>query len=317
MIYLKFKRIEKIEDAIDLLQMAVELEFSTLPPYLYALYSIKAGTNAEASSRIRSVAMQEMVHMCLACNIINALGTDPTLAVPTYPGPMPGGISRRRQRAADHPSPPVREGRHGAGHGDRGAGGRRNSLSPRDGAGCGRADLMTIGQFYGYLDSYLKTLPPSQWTKGRNQIDDRQFLPGEVLAVNGYDDAHNAIVRIVSEGEGHKKDPLDFQGEVSHYYRFGEMFYDQVLTKADNPLGYRLDRHARRRLERGLSRHSRPRQPRFLQGSAGGAEGAGSMRRGVHASGPGAAEGGHRQAWIASGNAVRAMFDLRMAAGTR
>jgi hypothetical protein len=42
----------------------------------------------------------------------------------------------------------------------------------------------------------------------------------------------------VSEGEGSKESPLTFEGEVSHYYRFGEIYYDQVLTKAANPKGY-------------------------------------------------------------------------------
>jgi hypothetical protein len=41
MIFLEFKRIETVDDAKELLQMAIELEFSTLPPYLYALYSIR------------------------------------------------------------------------------------------------------------------------------------------------------------------------------------------------------------------------------------------------------------------------------------
>jgi hypothetical protein len=238
MIYLKFKRIEKIEDAIELLQMAIKLEFSTLPPYLYALYSVRPGTNAEASSRIKAVTMQEMAHMCLACNILNALGTDPALAVPTYPGPLPGGITGGgKEPLIIHLLPFSKDAMKQA----------MAIEEPEEGAipfphvtalAAAEPTFMTIGQFYNYLDSYLKTLPPAQWKKGRNQIDDRQFLQGEVFAVNGYDDAHNAIVRIVSEGEGHKKDPLDFQGEVSHYYRFGEIFYDQVLTKADNPLGF-------------------------------------------------------------------------------
>src|SRR5262249_32652210 len=64
MIYLEFKDIETVDDAIELLQMAIALEFSTLPPYLYALYSIRPGTNAAAFERIRFVAMEEMVHMC-------------------------------------------------------------------------------------------------------------------------------------------------------------------------------------------------------------------------------------------------------------
>ena len=97
---------------------------------------------------------------------------------------------------------------------------------------------MTIGQFYNHLDNFLATLPDLGVVQGRNQIDDRQFLQGELFAVNGYDDAHRAIQRIVSEGEGTKESPLDFRGEVAHYYRFAEIFYDQVLTKADNPKGY-------------------------------------------------------------------------------
>jgi hypothetical protein len=76
-------------------------------------------------------------------------------------------------------------------------------------------------------------VPKSQWSPGRNQIDDRQFLAGAIFAVSSYDDAHQAIHDIVSEGEGTKESPLDFEGEVSHYYRFAEVFYDQVLTKAE------------------------------------------------------------------------------------
>jgi hypothetical protein len=237
MILLKFKRIITIADAIELLQMAIAVEFTTLPPYLYALYSIRPGTNAAAYSRILFVAMQEMVHMCLACNILNALGTNPKLAVPTYPGPLPGGIGREGQeplivhllpfsKAAMQQALAIEEPEEG------------ETPFPHLLAAAAEPTFMTIGQFYNYLDGYLKTLPPSQWSPGRNQIDDRQFFQGEVFAVNGYPDAHVAIQRIVSEGEGHKKDPLDFRGEVSHFYRFGEIFYDQVLTKADNPLGF-------------------------------------------------------------------------------
>jgi hypothetical protein len=98
--------------------------------------------------------------------------------------------------------------------------------------------FMTIGQFYSHLDQFLSTLPESRWSKDRNQIDDRQFLQGELFAVNGFEDAHRAIQRIVSEGEGTKESPLDFRGEVAHYYRFEEIFSNQVLTKANNDVGF-------------------------------------------------------------------------------
>jgi hypothetical protein len=222
-------------DPIALLQMAIAIEFSTLPPYLYALYSIRPGTNAEAASRIKSVAMQEMVHMCLACNILNALGTNPVLTAPTYPNPLPGGIG---SELTVHLLPLSKDAMAQA----------MAIEKPEDGAidfpheaalmAAAEQEFMTIGQFYRYLDGLLKNLPASNWSKGRNQIDDRQFLAGQLFAVNGYADAHQAIEDIVSEGEGSKKSPLDFQGEVAHYYRFGEVYYDQVLTKANNPEGY-------------------------------------------------------------------------------
>jgi ferritin-like protein len=234
MIRLQLASINK-QDPIALLQMAVALEFSTLPPYLYALYSIRPGTNAEAASRIKSVAMQEMIHMCLACNVINALGADPLLKAPTYPGPLPGGIGTD---LTVHLLPLSKDAMAQA----------MAIEQPEDGPidfpheeallAAAEQEFMTIGQFYRYLDGLLKKLPDSKWSKGRNQIDDRQFLAGQIFAVNGYADAHRAIDEIVSEGEGTKKSPLDFQGEVAHYYRFGEVYYDQVLTKANNPEGY-------------------------------------------------------------------------------
>ena len=42
------------------------LEFATIPPYLTAMYSIKAGENRQVYDVIRSVVMQEMLHMAQA-----------------------------------------------------------------------------------------------------------------------------------------------------------------------------------------------------------------------------------------------------------
>ncbi|NER98482.1 MAG: hypothetical protein F6J86_32440 [Symploca sp. SIO1B1] len=54
------------------LQVAVALEFSTIPPYLVALYSLKDKTSS-AYQIIRSVALEEMLHINLACNLMNAI----------------------------------------------------------------------------------------------------------------------------------------------------------------------------------------------------------------------------------------------------
>lgn len=240
---LRFQRIESLPDALRLLQMAVQLELSTLPPYLYALYSIRPGTNAEASSRIRSVVYQEMIHMCLACNIMNSLGKAPSIAsatvVPHYPGPLPGDIgSEKGELFVVHLLPFSKESM------EQGMK-IEEPEEPIDYPDLLRAnaaliepEFMTIGQFYNFLDKYLATLPEDAWKQNNNQITDAQFFAGELFAVNGYDDAHRAIQHIVSQGEGSKTSPLDFQNELAHYYRFEEIFRNQVLTKANNKEGF-------------------------------------------------------------------------------
>ena len=97
---------------------------------------------------------------------------------------------------------------------------------------------VTIGEFYAALDAFLATLPGQTWRSNRNQISDDQFFAGQLFAVNSYSDAHRAISIIVSEGEGARDTPLDFQDELAHFYRFGEVYRDKVLTKANNKMGY-------------------------------------------------------------------------------
>ena len=78
------------------LQHAIELEFSTIPPYITTLYSIVSGENEEIHKRIRSILIQEMQHLTQAANILIAIGGKPQIDgkehAPTYPGNLPGGV---------------------------------------------------------------------------------------------------------------------------------------------------------------------------------------------------------------------------------
>ena len=47
------------------LQTALELELTTIPAYLFTLYSIPDGSNLAASELIRQVVVEEMLHLCL------------------------------------------------------------------------------------------------------------------------------------------------------------------------------------------------------------------------------------------------------------
>lgn len=71
------------------LQQAIELEWTTIPVYLTSLYSIKYGRNAEIYELIRSVIVQEMLHMTQAANILIAMGGSPLIddpsVIPSFP----------------------------------------------------------------------------------------------------------------------------------------------------------------------------------------------------------------------------------------
>jgi len=241
MIRLQATPLNSLADAQSRLQTAIALEFSTLPVYLYAKFSILPDSNFEAASSLATIVGQEMIHMCLACNILNAIGGKPILAgtlpdgtivPPLYPGPLPGDIGDLRVGLLPFSECAMRQGM-----------AIEEPEAPLDFPVAAALEAapppLTIGQFYAELDAFLAQLDPNEdWQANNNQIDDAQFFAGQLFPVNSYQDAHRAISVIVSEGEGAKDTPLDFANEVSHYYRFEEIARNLVLTKAENAQGY-------------------------------------------------------------------------------
>lgn len=73
----------------NILQLALELEFSTIPPYLSAAYSLDATTNSSIRNLIVRIAKEEMLHMTAVGNVMNAIGIPPQLTntqfIPEYP----------------------------------------------------------------------------------------------------------------------------------------------------------------------------------------------------------------------------------------
>src|ERR1700721_79343 len=80
-------------DLFEFLQSAIELEHSTIPPYLAALSSTAPAKNDVVAGIIRSIVVQEMLHMTIAANVLNAIGGAPAINqagfIPAYPGPLP------------------------------------------------------------------------------------------------------------------------------------------------------------------------------------------------------------------------------------
>ena len=85
-----------LEDLLIDLQQALDTELYIIPPYLTALLSIKEGTNQNVSVILEEVVVQEMLHVGLVANVLNAVGGSPqftnTAFLPTYPSNIPGGI---------------------------------------------------------------------------------------------------------------------------------------------------------------------------------------------------------------------------------
>lgn len=216
-----------------MLQRAVQIEMATLPPYLYAFFST-GDANQPAIDRLHHIWHEEMVHMVLACNILNAIGGRPRIAdaavVPMYPHKLPFSLDDDLPVSLIPFSKAAME---------QGMGIERPEDPLVFMATADAPDFHTIGQFYDSLKEPLRTLP-LPWGKGPDrQLGDGQFFPGEIFPVRNADDAVRAIDHIVSEGEGAKDTPLDFGGELSHYYRFQEMALNKVLQRApDQPHGF-------------------------------------------------------------------------------
>src|SRR3954447_6799560 len=91
--------LESIPELQTALQNAIRLEHATIPPYLTALATLTGNTASVKFARqvIRDVVIEEMLHMTLACNVLNAIGGHPSITgdgfIPTYPHELPMGVA--------------------------------------------------------------------------------------------------------------------------------------------------------------------------------------------------------------------------------
>lgn len=214
------------------LQSAIELEHSTIPPYLTAYYSLKPGLNDEVARLLRSVVIEEMLHMTIAANILISLGGRPAINhpdfVPDYPGPLPMGIGgdgfivhiaplsmpliRDTFMVIEEPEQPIEV---------ETLGGEAEDEAPT---------YRTIGEFYDALKQKLAELPPSDFGHVDRQVLS-VFSPKETFPIVNARAANRAIDVIIRQGEGTSTDPIDPDGEPAHYYRFGEIYYGCRLVR--------------------------------------------------------------------------------------
>jgi hypothetical protein len=249
-------RITTVDALHSYLHAALQLEHATIPPYLTALYSIHPGTNSDASHVIRVVAVEEMLHLTLVANVLNAFGGRADLTapdfVPTYPAYLPDGeddfqVDRQRfsREAIDdflkieRPDPaPDEESRV-----TRREGGGEGSLlaTPEDDS----LRFYSIGDFYEEIARGLEHLQGEATKAGEDLFlgdPARQVTPeyyysggGEIIPVTDMDSALAAIRLIGEQGEGLGGAIFDYEGELAHYYRFKQLLHGRYYQKGDDP----------------------------------------------------------------------------------
>ena len=235
--------IDTLDDLRQHLQWAIELEHTTVPPYLCALYSLDRKRNADACAVLGGVFVEEMLHLALAANLLNAVGGRPQLDSPALLRPYPRALP----------------------HGDKSL---QLSLGPFDaqtlesllrlerpaalGAPAEPDRYETIGQFYSAIEDGLRSTcarlgervvfggdPARQLSVGHFS-----HSAGRLIVVDSLATALVALAEIVDQGEGADRGQV-WDGdndifhpdhpEVAHYYRLQELQANRRYQLGDTP----------------------------------------------------------------------------------
>lgn len=253
------------------LQTAIEIELSTIPIYLYTYYSIQrqpqdtdslpngralATFANKAGGLLMSVAVEEMLHMSLSCNILRALGGEPKLycrSPGAYPTNLPhhkAGFAVGLEPLSAHQLDQFKV----------------IEVPEAEGAPPQSDNWDSIGQFYRYIvelidqtcdedygradkqlaahrgyyspnnvdtvypkDAYYIQQPEDPFNPVKRGAEQAQYPnnkdSGHLRRIRCKHDAKMAIHSIMLQGEGYTNDPShkrdDPEGnEVSHWYKY-------------------------------------------------------------------------------------------------
>lgn len=87
--------IESAKDLHEHLELAIQIELATVPPYLYAMYSIE-DPNSEPALLLRSIVVEEMLHAALVTNLLLATGGQPDFSSTKYMTSYPTNLPHHR-----------------------------------------------------------------------------------------------------------------------------------------------------------------------------------------------------------------------------
>ncbi|MEV6156999.1 ferritin-like protein [Nonomuraea sp. NPDC052129] len=234
-------RIDTLDSLREHLQWAIELEHATLPPYLCALYSLDPEHNPEATEVLGSVFAEEMLHLALTANLLNAVGGQPRLDTPGMLPPHPRKLPHSDLELSLLPFGPQALEMFL----------RLEQPAPPD-APAQDDHYQTIGQFYDAIEQGLRHLcrqlgeqevfcgDPARQVTGSHF----RHTAGSLFAVKDLKSALGALEEIVEQGEGTARGEVwdgdqdifhPDRDEVAHYYRFQELKLGQRYQRGDTP----------------------------------------------------------------------------------
>lgn len=254
-------RIETVGELKAHLYLAMQLEHATIPPYLTALYSIKHGTNMDAVKVLRVIVVEEMLHLTIAANLMNAIGGEADLTkpgfVPSYPAYLPDGEddfqvgigafnkeTLETFKNIERPGAVMESGKLVKRTYPKGL--TVIAAHPRH----AEMHYYSIGDFYAGIEKGFRHLEKIAQAEGktifvgdpRKQVSSEYYYSGggELHPVTDLESAMAGMRIIAEQGEGEGGGIYDNDRELAHYYRFDELSlgrYYQPGDEAGTPTG--------------------------------------------------------------------------------
>lgn len=256
--------IQTLDELKSFLYSAIQLEHATIPPYLTALYSLKPGTNQAAAEILRVIVVEEMLHLTIAANLLNAVGGKPDLTLPgfvaSYPAHLPDGETdfkvgiaafnpgtletfKKIERPAFRSPETKAKAKTNDGLIKRSYRSDQFVLVRHP----AKPDLhfYSIGEFYQAIAEGFAHLEREAHKHGKTiftgdvsrQITAEYYYSGggELFSVTDIKTAGRAIELIIEQGEGDGGGIYENEHELAHYYRFDELSKGRYYQKGDKP----------------------------------------------------------------------------------
>jgi hypothetical protein len=233
------------------LQTAADFELATIPAYLVALFSIKRPANRAVAENLRSVVVEEMLHLTLVANLMASVGGSVRLTgnrVPSYPlkmtfhghaftdrrfdvnlGPL-SAAAIETFMAIEQPREPRFE---------------LHAFKKKDIT----IPERTIGEFYDTIATLLEQLSGEMGDAlfvgdPAKQIGEGYYWSagGKPITIRDMESAKRALRIVIDQGEGGAGSIDDGDSyhfghpyEVAHYFRFKEIHHGRRYAAGDDP----------------------------------------------------------------------------------